>query len=101
MTAANPPRSRTSSTKPASGNSSEEPVHAPWLAVVSWVALAGASASGGWIVIDVYGRGYRQRMGIMEVVWPVTSLYFGPAAGLPTGAASRARSARFSFGWRG
>jgi hypothetical protein len=51
-----------------------------WLAVVSWVARAGAFASTGWIITDVYGGGYRPRMGITEVVWPVTALYFGLAA---------------------
>jgi hypothetical protein len=45
-----------------------------WVTALSWAALAPGSA--GWIVLDIYG----QRMGIMEGVWPVTALYFGPAA---------------------
>jgi hypothetical protein len=49
-----------------------------WVTALSWAALAPGSA--GWIVLDIYGHGYRQRMGIMEGVWPVTALYFGPAA---------------------
>jgi hypothetical protein len=51
-----------------------------WLTVLSWTALAVASASAAWIVFDIYGRRYRQRMGVMEAVWPVTALYFGPVA---------------------
>ncbi|RDH76380.1 DUF4396 domain-containing protein [Mycolicibacterium moriokaense] len=51
-----------------------------WLVVLSWVALAVAFVSAAVILIDIYGRGYRQRMTIMEAVWPVTALYFGPLA---------------------
>jgi hypothetical protein len=50
------------------------------LTVLSWVALGAAFASAGWILLDVFARGYRQRMGVMEAVWPVTALYFGPVA---------------------
>jgi hypothetical protein len=50
------------------------------LVVLSWVALAAAFASAAWIVFDVYGRGHRQRMPVMEAVWPVTALYAGPLA---------------------
>lgn len=35
-------------------------------------------ASAGLVVVDVYGRGHRQRMAVMEAVWPVNALYFGP-----------------------
>jgi hypothetical protein len=53
----------------------------PWLTALSWAALAVAFASAAWIAYDIYGRGYRQQhMKIMEAVWPVTALYFGPAA---------------------
>ncbi len=51
-----------------------------WLVVVAWCALALGFASAAWILIDTYVRRYRQPMRIMEVVWPVTGLYFGPAA---------------------
>jgi len=44
------------------------------------LALAVSLASAAWIVLDIFGRGYRQRMTVMEAVWPVTALYFGPAA---------------------
>ena len=53
---------------------------AVWLTALAWAALAVAFASTAWIACDIWGSGYRQRMRIMEVVWPVTGLYFGPAA---------------------
>ena len=52
----------------------------PWLTVVSWAALGVAAACAGWIILDIAVRGHRQQMRIMEVVWPVTALYFGPLA---------------------
>jgi hypothetical protein len=51
-----------------------------WLVVVAWCSLAVAFASGGLILFDVYGRGHRQRLAVMEAVWPLTALYFGPVA---------------------
>jgi hypothetical protein len=51
-----------------------------WLTVIAWVALAVAFLTAGAILYDVYGRGYRQQMRVMEAVWPVTALYFGPLA---------------------
>ena len=62
--------------------SCEEPGLMPpgWLTALSWAALALAFGSAGWIILDVYGCGYRQQMGIMEVVWPVTALCLGPVA---------------------
>jgi hypothetical protein len=32
------------------------------------------------VAFDVFARGHRQKMWIMEAVWPVTALYFGPLA---------------------
>ncbi len=49
-----------------------------WLTVVAWASLALAFATSGAIVYDIFGRGHRQRMAVMDVVWPVTALYFGP-----------------------
>ena len=49
-----------------------------WLTVVAWVSLAAGFASAGAVVYDVYGRGLRQPMRVMEVVWPITALYLGP-----------------------
>ncbi len=51
-----------------------------WLTILAWVALGLAFASAAIILVDIYGRGYRQHMKVMEIVWPVTALYFGPAA---------------------
>lgn len=51
-----------------------------WLTVLAWVSLAVAFACAGAILFDIYARGYRQRMAVMEAVWPVTALYFGPFA---------------------
>ena len=51
-----------------------------WLVVVSRIALAIAFVCAIWILYDIFGRGYRQHMWIMEAVWPITALYFGPVA---------------------
>ncbi|GAY13355.1 DUF4396 domain-containing protein [Mycobacterium sp. shizuoka-1] len=51
-----------------------------WLVTLSWCALTLAALSSVIILADIYGRGYRQRMRVMEAVWPVTGLYFGPIA---------------------
>jgi len=51
-----------------------------WLTVLAWIALAAGFVSAAIILIDIYLRGYRLKMQVMEAVWPVTGLYFGPAA---------------------
>jgi hypothetical protein len=51
-----------------------------WLVVVAWFALAIAFASAGIILADIFVRRYRQPMRVMEAVWPITALYFGPLA---------------------
>ena len=51
-----------------------------WLTVVSWVSLGVAFLCASLILYDLFGRGYRQHMWIMEAVWPITALYFGPLA---------------------
>lgn len=43
---------------------------ATWLTVLAWLALVGAFVCAG---VDVYARGYRQRMPIMDAVRPVTA----------------------------
>ncbi|MDQ6649261.1 MAG: DUF4396 domain-containing protein [Actinomycetota bacterium] len=50
------------------------------LTTFAWIALALAFASAAWIAFDLYGRGHRQQMGVMEAVWPITALYFGLVA---------------------
>jgi hypothetical protein len=51
-----------------------------WLTAVSWVYVGLALLCAAAILYDVYGRGYRQRVRVMELVWPITALYLGPLA---------------------
>jgi Domain of unknown function (DUF4396) len=51
---------------------------ASWLQTLSIVSLAVAAACAAWLALDVARR--PQTMWIMNVVWPVTALYFGPLA---------------------
>ncbi len=51
-----------------------------WLEVLGWVSLSTAFLCAGAIVFDILGRGHRQEMEIMNVVWPITALYAGPLA---------------------
>jgi hypothetical protein len=51
-----------------------------WLTDLSWCAIALAGACALWIAADQWLRGHRQQMGIMEAVWPITALYYGPVA---------------------
>jgi uncharacterized protein DUF4396 len=53
---------------------------AGWLQVVAWVSLGVAAASAAAIAHDIAARGYRQQMAIMNLVWPITALYWGPVA---------------------
>ncbi|WP_228282064.1 DUF4396 domain-containing protein [Rubrobacter marinus] len=57
---------------------SMEPMIPAWLTVVSWLFVGIAVLCAVAILYDVYGRGYRQRNGAMEAVWPITALYLGP-----------------------
>ncbi|MDQ6884959.1 MAG: DUF4396 domain-containing protein [Candidatus Dormibacteraeota bacterium] len=65
---------------------------ATWLTIVAWVSLAAAAITALTILFDIFGRRHRQRMWIMEVVWPVTALYFGPLAWLGYRRLGRAQS---------
>jgi Domain of unknown function (DUF4396) len=51
-----------------------------WLDVIAWVSLAVCLACASTILIDIFVRGRRQSMGVMEAVFPITALYFGPLA---------------------
>ena len=51
-----------------------------WLTLLSWTALAVGVSSAAVVLVDIYGRGFRQRMPVMEAVWPITALYLGPVA---------------------
>jgi hypothetical protein len=50
-----------------------------WTAV-AWVSLAVAFACAGAILWDAFGRGNRSEMAVMNWVWPITALYWGPVA---------------------
>ena len=49
-----------------------------WLGVVAWITIAGGFLTAAAILYDMYGRGRRQAMRVMEAVWPITALYLGP-----------------------
>jgi hypothetical protein len=51
-----------------------------WLTIVAWVSLSVAFVTAAAIAADIFLRGNRQPMKVMEAVWPVTALYFGPLA---------------------
>jgi hypothetical protein len=48
-----------------------------WLVALSWAAAILGMASALLVTIDIL-RGHRQRMRIMNVVWPITALWAGP-----------------------
>lgn len=49
-----------------------------WLTVLAWLSLAASFLSAGAVSYDIYGRGLRQPMRVMEAVWPITAPYLGP-----------------------
>jgi hypothetical protein len=51
-----------------------------WLTVVAWVYLAVCFACAGIIAYDIAFNHRRQSMGVMNFVFPITALYFGPFA---------------------
>ena len=51
--------------------------HSQWLTIIADISLIAAFASTIAILLDIFVRGYRQKMSIMEWVWPITALYFG------------------------
>jgi len=50
------------------------------LTAVSWVSLGVAFICAGIVLYDMFAKGYRQKMFIMQWVWPITCLYAGPLA---------------------
>lgn len=48
-----------------------------WLTTLAWISLTLGALSAVVILADIR-RGYRQMMGVMEWVWPITALYLGP-----------------------
>jgi hypothetical protein len=65
-----------------------------WLTILAWISLAAAFLSAGAIVYDIYARGLRQPMRVMEAVWPITALYLGPAGWFAYGHLGRPRPSR-------
>jgi hypothetical protein len=49
-----------------------------WLTVVSWIALALGFGSALVILVDELLLGHRQHMAVMNLVHPITALYWGP-----------------------
>jgi hypothetical protein len=51
-----------------------------WLTVVAWLYLCVCFGCAGVIGYDIVFGGRRQPMGVMNFVFPITALYFGPFA---------------------
>jgi hypothetical protein len=51
-----------------------------WLLAVAWIYLCVCFVCTGVIGYDIVFGGRRQPMGVMNFVFPITALYFGPAA---------------------
>lgn len=50
-----------------------------WLHILAIVSLSASAVSAVAIALDIW-RGRSQRMAVMNWVWPITGLYFGPLA---------------------
>jgi hypothetical protein len=46
-----------------------------WLTVIAWISLGIAFVTCGVILFDIFGRGHRQQMIVMDAVYPITALY--------------------------
>jgi hypothetical protein len=51
-----------------------------WLTTIAWLYLGTCFACGGLIASDIAFGHRRQPMGVMNAVYPITALYFGPLA---------------------
>jgi hypothetical protein len=51
-----------------------------WLTVVAWLYLSVCFCCAGFIAYDIFVDRRRQPMGVMNFVFPITGLYFGPLA---------------------
>ena len=49
-----------------------------WLQTFAEIYTPLSVATALFVLADIYVLGHRQRMGIMEAVWPLTMLYWGP-----------------------
>lgn len=50
------------------------------LTLVGWIVLGVAFLCALAIAYDIFVRGYRQHMAVMNAVYPITALYLGPVA---------------------
>jgi hypothetical protein len=55
-------------------------IPAAWIDALGWFCLSIAFASTLLITADILLLGYRQKMWIMNLVYPITALYWGPVA---------------------
>jgi hypothetical protein len=51
-----------------------------WLTAIAWVYLGICFVCAGVIAYDIFVNHRRQPMGVMDAVFPITALYFGPFA---------------------
>jgi hypothetical protein len=51
-----------------------------WLTSVAWVYIGICFACAGVVAYDIFVNHRRQSMGVMDAVYPITALYFGPFA---------------------
>jgi hypothetical protein len=51
-----------------------------WVQIVAYVYLSIGFASALYIVWDIMRQHHRQKMPIMNIVWPITAWYLGPLA---------------------
>ena len=49
-----------------------------WVTVSAWIYTGVGVLFAVWILADTYLGGYRQRLGPMEIVWPITAVWAGP-----------------------
>lgn len=67
---------------PKSIETPEKPLSPTSLNTIAFVYIALSVASCLFVAADIFFAGRRQKMGVMEAVWPLTMLYWGPL-GLP------------------
>jgi hypothetical protein len=51
-----------------------------WLTIIAWTWLSLSFASAAVMALDIFVLGNRQKMAVMNLVYPITALYFGPLA---------------------
>jgi len=56
------------------------PVAPSWLTILAWTYLTVCFGCAAIIAGDIFAGGRRQPMGVMNAVYPITALYFGPLA---------------------